>query len=116
MKGRQHVAGEKRTQEMLAKILGMDLLEVRRVLGWHTPGLGRMELADWQQLSPGHNIADSTPAERTYGEGPTGDGDADLQAAAAATTSCTATAADADDGFMQCVMGDGHTGPHRYER
>lgn len=105
MKGRQHVAGEKRTQEMLAKILGMNLLEVRRVLGWHSPGLGRMELADWQQRSPGHNIGDSTPVT---GEGPTGDGDADLQAAAR----CTTTLADVDEGRRQCRRQAGHAGPH----
>lgn len=101
MKARQHVAGEKRTQEMLARILGIDLLEVRRLLGWLSPGLGRMQLAEWQQRSPGHNIGDSTPVT---GEGPTGDGDADLQAAAAAPGKC------------RCGLNPGFAAPEAHDR
>jgi hypothetical protein len=139
MKARQHVNGEKRSQEILARVLGVDLLEVRRLLGWHTPGLSGMVLADWQLRSPGHNLADSTPP----GDGPTGDGDADLAAAAQRVAclegrhvfgpydagvekchgcgvtrvpNCRSTAADVDNGLLHCRLPDSHPGEHRYER
>lgn len=101
MKARQHVAGEKRTQEMLAQILGIDLLELRRLLGWHSPGLGRMQLAEWQQRDPGHAVSDSTPVDEAY-----------ATAAATHFERCTTTLADVDEGRRQCRRQAGHAGPH----
>lgn len=101
MKARQHVTNEKRGQELLARILDVDLLEVRRLLGWHSPGLGRMHLAEWQQRDPGHPVSDSTPVDEAY-----------ATAAATHFERCTTTLADVGEGRRQCRRQAGHAGPH----